>query len=94
LVHWRPLGVSSTKLKHKIKGEMYIRTTKKLTEYMTAIYGKDMRNLMKYATERDFTEPVMPDVKLRSEDRLYMRSDTKKRWRISIGRNKPMKPKL
>jgi hypothetical protein len=30
-----------------------------------------MRNLVKYATDRDFTEPLMPDSKLRSEDHLH-----------------------
>jgi hypothetical protein len=35
--------------------EMYIRTTDKLMEYVASIYGKDMRNLVKYATERVFT---------------------------------------
>jgi hypothetical protein len=53
------------------QAEMYIRTTKKLTEYVSSIYDKDMRNLVKYATEREFSEPSMPDAKLRSEDRLH-----------------------
>jgi hypothetical protein len=35
--------------------EMYIHTTNKLMEYVASIYGKDMRNLVKYATERVFT---------------------------------------
>ena len=53
------------------QAEMYIRTTEKLSEYVLTTFGRDMRNLVKYATEREFTEPPFPSKKLRESDKLH-----------------------
>jgi hypothetical protein len=53
------------------QAEMYVRTTEKLSEYVLTTYGKDMRNLVKYTTERKFTEPEFPSRVLRETDRLH-----------------------
>jgi hypothetical protein len=53
------------------QAEMYVRTTEKLAEYVLTTFGKDMRNLVKYTTEREFTEPEFPSRVLRDTDRLH-----------------------
>jgi hypothetical protein len=43
---------------------MYLCTTEAIADFVGVEYGRDMRMLMKYGTEKTFTKPRIP----RSED--------------------------
>ena len=44
----------------KAKADLYLRTTEAIANYVGVEYGKNMRMLVKYGTEKTFTEPRAP----------------------------------
>lgn len=54
------LGKHVYKFNTKDQADVYILTTEALIDYVGREYGKDMRILVKYNTERTFTEPTPP----------------------------------
>jgi hypothetical protein len=58
------LGELGYKFNTKDQADMYLRTTEAFADFVGVEYGRDMRMLVKYSTEKTFTEPRIP----RSED--------------------------